>query len=184
MLTEPDGDTFVDVDLTASDPTLQDVIDAVHDAAVSVAPNRLTLKIDNGSLNSLILTDAQALGGNLTVESLNGSLAAVDLGILRIGSGGYLTGLPISDTAADLRVDLSDGTRHEWDLSGLETLADVIERLNLEDPHFSAEVSSATGRGLVLRDTSGGAGAFTVSSLNGSSRGPGPGHRRDGSRAA
>src|SRR5574341_635110 len=165
-ITLTDG-TTVDVDITPAMTTLQDAIDAMLNAANAVAPGRLSVVVNPDTGNSLLLTDSQAFGGDLKVTPLNGSQAAADLGILRDVSGAVLTGFSISDVSADLRVTLSDGTRIDFDLTGATTLDDVLQKLNLEDPGFSATINTA-GTGLTLTDTSGGAGPFTAVNLNGS----------------
>ncbi len=166
-ITLTDG-TLIDVNLTAAHTTVQDVIDAIVSVADAVAPGRLSVEIDTKSGDSLLLTDSQKLGGDLTVTALNGSFAAADLGILRDGSDAVLSGFGLTDISSDLRVTLADGTRLEFDLSGLTTIAEVLELLNSEDERFSAGIS-ADGTALELFDTSGGAGQFIAESLNGSS---------------
>jgi len=168
-ITLTDGKT-VDVDLSGSLTTVQQVIDAIESAAaatVGVGAGRLSATIDPESGDSLLLTDSQKLGGDLTVTALNGSFAAADLGILREGSDAVLTGFGLTDISSDLRVTLADGTRLEFNLSGLTTLDDVLQLLNGEDERFSAGID-ASGTGLDLFDASGGAGPFTAASLNGS----------------
>src|SRR5574341_893766 len=165
-MTLTDG-TTVDVDITPAMTTLQDAIDAMLNAANAVAPGRLSVVVNPDTGNSLLLTDSQAFGGDLKVTPLNGSQAEGDLGILRDGNGAALTGFSISDVSADLRVTLSDGTRIDFDLTGATTLDDVLQKLNLEEPGFSATNNTA-GTGLTLTDTSGGAGPFTAVNLNGS----------------
>ena len=165
-ITLTDGKT-VDVDLAAGATTVQNVIDAIV-GAVNANPTtlgRLSVKIDNG--DSLLLTDSQSLGGDLTVTALNGSFAAADLGILRDGSEAVLSGFELTDISSDLRVTLADGTVLEFNLSGLTTLAEVLELFQSEDERFSASIT-ADGTALELFDISGGAGSFTAVSLNAS----------------
>ena len=167
-ITLTDG-TTIDVDLIASILTVQQLIDTILAAANAVAPGRLSVGIDPDSLNSLLLNDAIDAGAiDLEVTALNGSLAAADLGLLDAGAGAVLSGQSISDLSADLRVTLGDGTRLDFDLTGVTTMDDLLELLNDEDPaRFVAHVNSA-GTGIDLFDTSGGLGLFTATSINGS----------------
>ena len=167
-ITLTDGKT-VDVDLTAAQTTVQQVIDAMLGAANAsvLTSGRLSVVIDTDGGNSLFLTDTQNLGGDLAVTALNGSLAAADLGILRDGSAAVLSGFGLTDISSDLRVTLANGTQLEFNFSGLTTLADVLDLLDSEDELFSASIN-ASGTGLNLFDASVGAGTFTAVSLNGS----------------
>lgn len=164
-ITLTDGKT-IDVDLTDTTLTIQDVINAIHAAASAVAPNRLSIGVDASTADGLLLEDSLSAGGDLTVTALNGSLAASDLGILKAGAGRILHGSSIADISADLRVTLRDGTRVEIDLSGLTTFQEVLDTLNLANGNLSADLN-ATGTGLVLKDASQGGGTFGVVSLNG-----------------
>ena len=166
-ITFTDG-TTIDVDLTASILTVQQLIAAILAAANAVAPGRLSVGIDPDSLNSLLLNDAIDAGAiDLEVTALNGSLAAADLGLLDAGAGAVLSGQSISDLSADLRVTLGDGSRLDFDLTGVKTMDDLLELLNDEDP--ARLVAQITARGPVdLFDTSGGLGSFTATSINGS----------------
>ena len=97
--------------------------------------------------------------------ALNDSPAAADLGIAGTGDGAVLKGSSISNVASDLRVMLADGTTLDIDLSGMTTIADVLDMLNGQTSLFTARVD-ARGEGLVLRDLTDGAGPFRVVSLN------------------
>ena len=147
-ITLTDGKT-VDVNLTPDITTIQGVIDAIESAANAVDPDRLSVVVNPDTNNSLLLTDSNAFGGDLSVTALNGSSAAADLGILRTGSGASLVGLPVSDVSADLRVTLADGSRIDFDLSGASTFDDVLQIFNGEDPRFTVRINS-DGTGLTL----------------------------------
>jgi Ca2+-binding RTX toxin-like protein len=166
-ITLTDGKT-IDVDLAATITTLQGAIDAIVSAANAVAAGRLAVVVNPDTGNSLLLRDLQDLGGDLEVTALEDSEAAADLGILRQGNETILRGTSISDLSADLRVTLGDSTQLDFDLSGLTSLAELLEKLNSEDPRFSARINSE-GTGLTLRDATGGTSSpFRVVSLNGS----------------
>ncbi len=141
-ITLTDGKT-IDVDLTNSVTTIQNVIDAVTTAANAVENGRLLIEIDADTQNSLLLRDTKDLGGDLSVTALNSSFAAEDLGVLRTGSGPYLSGLPISDTSHDLRITLSDGTRLDVNLSSVDTVDELLTKLNQLDPQFTVRLNNA-----------------------------------------
>ncbi len=166
-ITLTDGST-VDVDITDSMTTVQQVLDAIVAAANAVKPNRLLAEIDEDTKNSLLLTDTLDFGNDMSVTALNNSFAAADLGILGDGEGDGFVGFTISDTSADVRITLADGTLLEIDLTGALTLEEVLSRINEEDPRLRARINAA-GTGLILRETSIGSGQFRVESINGSS---------------
>ncbi|MGB8168262.1 MAG: hypothetical protein WCF18_12265, partial [Chthoniobacteraceae bacterium] len=163
-ITLTDG-KVINVDLTASETTLQAVITKITTAANAVENGRLTVTINPDSKNSLVLKDTKDLGGDLTVTALNGSFAAQDLGIEKDGSGAVLMGTSITDLSADLRVTLRDGTRFDIELTGLTSLNEVLDTLNSQDASLVARINSA-GTGINLRDTSTGTGTFTVLARN------------------
>ena len=150
-ITLTDG-TTINVDLTASILTVQQLITAILAAANAVAPGRLSVVIDPDTLNSLLLNDAiDADTFDLEVTALNGSFAADDLGLVDAGAGAVLSGQSISDLSADLRITLGDGRRLDFNLTGVKTLDDLLELFNDEDPAgFVAHVNSA-GTGIEIQ---------------------------------
>ncbi|MDK9703142.1 MAG: DUF4347 domain-containing protein [Sulfuritalea sp.] len=83
-ITLRDGST-VDVELKYL-RTLQEVFDAIHAANANLTAGL------NAARTAIVITDATAGAGNLTVSALAGSTAAADLGILGVGAGGTVTG--------------------------------------------------------------------------------------------
>ena len=166
-ITLTDGTTVItlDLDLT-SISTVQQVIDAIQSAADSVQAGRLNVTVD-GAGRTLIIEDLIDEGGNLQVNALNGSTAAADLGIEGIADGAVLFGSVISDVSSDLRVTLSDGTKVEIDLSGLDTVARVIAFINAAHESLTAVINS-DATGIDLLDSAGGSGDLTVVDRNGS----------------
>ncbi len=164
-ITLTDGKT-VDVDLT-SGMTLQQAFTAMVTAANLVAPDRLSVKVDVMTGEFLVLQDSLKAGGDLQVTALNNSSAAADLGILGTGVLDTLNGDRVADISADVRITLADGTTFDVDLSNLTGVSDLLTLLNVQDTNFSARISS-DGTALVLKDGSGGTGAFKVEALNGS----------------
>jgi len=143
--------------------TLQDVIDAIEAASARLVATITT------SGSGLQLRDTVDDGGDLEVQALNGSNAAADLGILGPGSGLVILGTPINDVSGDLRVTLTDGTEVDIDLTGSETLQQVLDAITGAHDRLSATIDAA-GKGIALADAvDDGVNALAVSALNGSS---------------
>ncbi len=105
-ITLTDGQ-FFDVDLRQEDiVNVQTVLDRINDAAATNVPpvagfNAVLTQNENG----IQLRDTTGGGGTLTVEQLNGSFAADDLGLM---SGTYTGGVPttiLAEDRATVRVD-------------------------------------------------------------------------------
>ena len=159
--------TAVDVKLTINaNSTVQDVLSAISTAA----NGRLVVELDQGTGDAISLMDTHNGGSDIQVVALDNSPAAAGLGILKIGSGQYLEGTVITSVNADIGVTLTDGTQVDIDLSGLQTIQDVIAAIDAADPRLVATIN-ATGTGLDLTDTAGGTGKLTVTSRNGSTAG-------------
>ncbi|MDA1015474.1 MAG: calcium-binding protein [Planctomycetota bacterium] len=77
--------------------TLQDVIDRLNAYGESI-----TVTVNNAG-TGLVISDSRLGPGNLTIQSLNGSFAAADLGILGTGSGAVINGTSL--VAGSLRLD-------------------------------------------------------------------------------
>lgn len=96
---------------------------------------------------------------------------------IRSGSVDPETGLPDPAADVDFSITLADGRAFEVDLSGAETVGDVLAKLQdaaagatppIAPGEFTAELASS-GNGIVLTDNSGGmTGTFTVTPENGS----------------
>ncbi len=132
--------------------------------------------------NGLVLSDNSVGGGVTTVEALNGSFAARDLGLLGdLGGGSTLTtrhlvaglntvllsslkggsGLSTGTVAFTLR----DGSTANVDFSGTHALSEIIERINAV-AGLEAQVD-AGGTGIVIRDTTDGTGTLAVADVSG-----------------
>jgi flagellar hook-associated protein 2 len=130
--------------------------------------------------NGLTFTDNTGSGA-VTVEALNDSNAARDLGLLTPFSGNTLTTRDLVGglntvllsslnggngvETGQVQFDLRDGSSVSIDFSGDATLQQVIDRIN-EQGNLSAEVGPG-GSGLVIRDLSTGTGVTTISDLTG-----------------
>jgi len=85
-ITDGDGTTF-DVDFAGAE-TVQDILDAINAATGGVTVTADLVTTGNG----IRLTDTSGGAGTLTVERLNGSFAAEDLGILGSGTPAEIAG--------------------------------------------------------------------------------------------
>ncbi len=132
----------------------------------------------------LTLTDVTSGGGTFTVEGLNGSDAAEDLGIAgsvagnTIESRRLLAGLDTTllrslnggsgvTQLGDLQLTDRNGDVAVVNLSSAETLADVIAAINAAPTDITASVS-ASSLGIQLTDSSGGTGSLVIADLGGS----------------
>ncbi|MBN1492218.1 MAG: flagellar filament capping protein FliD, partial [Phycisphaerae bacterium] len=129
----------------------------------------------------LVLTDTT--GGPTTITRLNNSQAAVDLGILdaetgQLASNRILAGLNTvllkslnggsGVRTGAIEITAGDGTITSIDLSGAETVQDLLDAFNADSAmtKVRAELSEA-GLGIVVRDLSGGSGALAINDLSG-----------------
>jgi flagellar hook-associated protein 2 len=167
---------------TSNDINLDDVVSQINNATGISVHAAVT---DDG----LQITDQSGGTGALSIQDLNGGTTAQNLGIAGTASGDTLTGSDINyistatslaqlndgngvatTTAAqtDFAVTVSDGTKINVSLNGSNTVGDVINAINTAGgSKLKASINSA-GNGITLTDTSGGAGAFTITPQNGS----------------
>ena len=158
--------TTVAVDLTlTSTSTIQTVIDAINTADTG---DRLDVSINNSG-TGLVLRDNMGGANDIVVQDQNGSTAAADLGILGTGVGVVLNGQAINDVSADLRITLTNGEQVDIDLSGLETVTDVLDTISSADTRLAAVINTA-GTGIDISDAiDDGTNDIAVTALNGSS---------------
>lgn len=172
-ITRRDG-VALDIDISSAE-TLQDIIDLVNNHADN-ADGRLTASISAAG-TGLALVDSTGGTGNLSVEALNGSGAAGDLGLIGSVAADTLTGKRViaklntvllssldggrGVAAGSVNITDRSGASDTVDLSGAETLQDVIDTINGSSVAVTASLNSS-GTGLVLTDTSGGTGTFSV----------------------
>ena len=174
-VTAADGSTF--------DVTLDDAgtVGGVADAINAATGGAVTASLAN---DRLVLTDTTGGGGPTTVEDINGSFAAAELGLDVASAGGVLTGRRLSSglnstllrnlnggggvaTLGTLTLTDRAGEAATVDLSAAETLDDVVAAVNgavsgsAVKLGIVAEVDAA-GTGLVVRDTTGGAGNLVI----------------------
>ena len=153
----------VDADVTW---TLQDLIDAVSNATAG----KVTAALDASGMK-LVLTDTSGGAGDLTVAAAGGSTVASDLGILKSGSGGTLTGDVITDFSSDIRVILPDARHVDIDLSNLTTIQDVLDAINGSGP--AGQLTAALNAGataIVITSSVAGAGNLQIQARDGCDR--------------
>ncbi len=127
----------------------------------------------------ITLTDTTGGAGTLTVTAINDSRALEDLGLPPASTGNVLASrrlvaelntVLLGSLNGGAGVDLSDLQIHDRstatptsiDLSGVETLADLIDAINAAPTSVVASIS-ASGLGIELTDQSGGTGNLVVS---------------------
>ncbi|MBI4614412.1 MAG: flagellar filament capping protein FliD [Planctomycetes bacterium] len=164
--------TVMDFDIATGTTRVSEVLDMITNHALN--GGKLTARIAADG-NRLELVDNTGVAGTMSVTALGGSNAAQDLGIL-----GSVTGGAPAETLVGERVlapvgsvllrDLKGGTGiglgtiaitdrsgalAAIDVSGAETLQDVIDAINA-DPAVNVEASvNPEGNGLLVRDLTG-----------------------------
>jgi flagellar hook-associated protein 3 FlgL len=113
---------------------------------------------------------SRVAGTNFSIEE-NGGQAATALGLRTLCAGTKLSALNggqgvATVTGGDLRVTTSDGTVIDVSLAGATTLQGVLDRINAAGGNALQATLADQGNGLVLTDTTLGAGTFTVAALN------------------
>jgi flagellar hook-associated protein 2 len=182
-ITDRSGTSAV-IDLTGA-KTIDDVLDAIN--------NNGTVDVTASvSGDSIVLTDnTGAITFNLKVSEVNSGKTAASLGLSSINvASNTATGSDIVYLSKDLSLDaLNDGIGVETtgsssledisytlsnnsytgkiSLSGAKTLGDVIDKINAASEYLTASISN-DGSHLILTDSSGGTGTFTVIAANGS----------------
>lgn len=105
----------------------------------------------------------------------NGGTTATDMGLRSLHAGTALAELNEgkgvrSVAGTDMRLTRMDGTTFDVDISGLNTIQNVIDAINTADGGGGLTASmNPAGNGIRLVDSTGGAGSINVAPLNGSS---------------
>lgn len=180
VITLVDG-TTAEVDLSGA-TTIGDVLEAINDHVDLTGKITATISTDG---NRLELTDLTSGGGTFSVSNAALGSAADDLGLTTTAVGGVITGdRQVSGLADTLLASLNggqgittlgtlditnrDGVLSPIDLSGAETLGDVIDLINAGATDVTAALN-ADRSGIVLTDTSGGSTSnFIVADSGGS----------------
>ncbi|HEV2293621.1 MAG TPA: flagellin hook IN motif-containing protein [Tepidisphaeraceae bacterium] len=144
--------------------TVQDMLNRINNYGTHV---RAEINASGTGINLLNPTQ----GTNLSIAE-NGGTTAADLGVRSFGPASALSelnlgkGVRMAD-GADLTITRSDGTSFQIDVNGAITVQDVIDAINTADAGGGVTASfSTTGNGIVLTDTSGGAGTLVVAPAN------------------
>lgn len=155
------GSATVDKELT-----LGDVMDVINAAA----PDKLRADISQDG-DRLVVTDLTQGNGTFALSSLSGSEALEDLGLSGSAAGGVITGRRILGGMNTVllsslnggqgfgelgTVTLTDrsGASATVDLSGAETLQDVVDQLNAANIGVTARINDSR-TGIQLEDTTG-----------------------------
>jgi flagellar hook-associated protein 2 len=168
----------LDIDISGAE-TLQDVIDLINNNEDN-ADGLLTASISADG-QGIELTDSTGGFEDLLVTALNGSSSAADLGILKSSSSDTITGDRIISKLGTVllaslaggsgvpegSIDITDrsGASSVVDLTGAETLSDVMDAINAAGVAVTASLNEA-GTALVLTDTSGGSGTLSVAEVD------------------
>lgn len=158
--------------------TLGEVLDRINAAA----PDKLRVDIAPDG-DRLVITDLTSGSGTFSLEPLYGSSALKDLGLDGPAQDGLITGRRLlgglqgvllaslngGKGLGDLgTLELTDraGASAQVDLSGAESLFEVLQRINAAGIGISAQVNRAAN-GIELRDTTGQPGNLVVASSDG-----------------
>ncbi|MCL4209482.1 MAG: hypothetical protein HRU76_09490 [Phycisphaeraceae bacterium] len=175
-----------DLDLSGAQ-TIQDIRNAVAalniGIRVEIAPSGDRLNFIN-ELSGGLMSIAEVGGGTTATElgarSLDSGTRLSDFnqgrGVqIRSGSVDPVTGLPDPQRDLDFRVTLKDGRTFDVDLAGSQTVQDVLDAINAAAANAGIVVPGefeaglvGDGNGLALTDNTVGAGATSVTALNGS----------------
>ena len=147
--------------------TLGDILEIVN----AKAPDKLRMEISEDG-QRLVIRDLTEGDGIFTIESMSGSTAAEDLGIVGESAEGEITGRRLLGGLKSVLVstlggsggfgslgslELTDrtGATGTVSLGGAETLEDVIKAVNAANVGITASVNAAKN-GILLTDTTGG----------------------------
>lgn len=156
-----------------SNPGIGDLLRILNE----VDPAKLEARISNDGLR-IELEDKTSGGGTFAVSSLFGGSTAEDLGLTTAAAAGVITGERVVgglkssllrtlnggqglDALGVLSITDRNGVSANVDLSGSETLSDIVTAINAAGVDVTARINDARN-GLLLEDTSGGNGAFIV----------------------
>ncbi|QDU91731.1 Flagellar hook-associated protein 2 [Pirellulimonas nuda] len=168
-----------------ADPVLIDLADAttlgqVVNAINAAAPGRLSAAVSADGAR-LELQDLSGGAGAFTVASAGGGTAAEDLGVAGDGAGATLSGRRLIGGLRGTLVSSLNGGRGvslgaieitdragaattQIDLSGAETLSDIVNLINASGAQVTASINSARN-GVQIVDASGGSGALVVADV-------------------
>ncbi len=154
--------TQVTVDLSQAG-TVRDVKAAFESASadLSVSVSGSHLVVTDGSVGA-----GQTPVSELTIEDVDSTTAAA-LGIAGTTNEETLTGGDLFADPGDIRLTDRLGNTAVIDLSGAQTLAEVIAGINAASAVQIRAAVSGSGLGIELTDLSGGSGALTIEDVGG-----------------
>jgi flagellin-like hook-associated protein FlgL len=159
------GQSRATIDLSGA-TTVEDLLNAINGSDVAV---RAEINAAGTGIN--ILNPTQ--GTTMTIAE-NGGTTAADLGVRSFGPDSPLSELNFGKgvrtvDGSDIQLTDSNGTSFEVDLSGLNTVQDLLDAINTAAGTAGAGVTASfatSGNGIVLTDTAGGAGTLALTPLN------------------
>jgi flagellar hook-associated protein 3 FlgL len=158
------GQKTATIDLSTA-TTVEDLLNLINHCGTGVLA-----RLSESGTGIDILNPVQ--GTKMTIAE-NGGTAAADLGVRSFSPGSLLAELNggkgvTTVPGADIQITRRDGSNFSVDLSGLNTIQDVIDAINSADAGGGVTASFATtGNGIILSDSTVG-GSLTGGSLNAS----------------
>jgi flagellar hook-associated protein 3 FlgL len=165
-LTITNGQASATIDLSGC-TTVEDMLNAINAAGTGVRA-----EMNQAATGINILNPVQ---GTLMSIGENGGTTASDLGVRSFRADSPLAelnggrGVRTATSGADLQITRTDGTSFQVTLAGLATVQDVLDAINAAAGGTVTADLAASGNGIVLNDTAGGAGTLTITALNFSS---------------
>ena len=162
-MTIRNGTQTTTIDLSTA-VTVEDLLNRINSAGVGVSAR---INADGTGIDIL-----NALHTSDLMIGENGGTTAADLGIRSYSASTQLSelnnGAGVRTVAgADIQVTRRDGTTFQVDLSNLSTVQDVIDAINTADGGGGVTASfSTTGNGIILTDSTAGAGTLAVTPVN------------------
>ncbi len=179
FFTIADGTTDLSIDLHDAN-NIGDVVEAINEDASLTGKVSAAISSDG---NRLEITDLTAGGGAFTITSGTTGSSAEDLGLTAAASGGVITGQRLISGLRDTLVSSLNGGQGvqlgsisifdrngddaSIDLSGAETLTDVIATINASSIGVTAAINSARN-GITITDTTGGTDNLVISNADAS----------------
>ncbi|MGD0390369.1 MAG: flagellar hook-associated protein FlgL [Tepidisphaeraceae bacterium] len=148
--------------------TVQDMLNAINGAGLG-----LVAQINSAGTGINVLNASQ--GTSLSIGE-NGGNTAADLGLQTLSLSTPLSQLnngqgvqTAGGATADFQITARDGSTFQVSVSAATTVQDVINEINAATGGKVTASLASTGSGIVLTDSSGGAGTLGVTELNDSS---------------
>jgi flagellar hook-associated protein 3 FlgL len=153
------------IDLSGA-TTVEDMLNTINGSGAAV---RAEINAAGTGIN--ILNPTQ--GTSMTIAE-NGGTTAADLGVRSFGPASPLSELNFGRGVStvqgnDIQITDSNGISFQVDLTGLNTIQDVLDAINTAATTAGAGLTAsfaATGNGIVLTDTAGGAGTLSLAAIN------------------